>query len=220
MPKTTARLLQPATRFFMIILLSLLAGGVHSADKKLITDDGREVLLKDDGSWAFRSTDRFANTDDGRRVRLKQDGSWHYIKSRPEKSITKTQTSNPVIKLEKVVIEKYQRKAQKNTRVKTRTVFYLKLENTSPGKAAFNIKDSDISLIEVTDNKGKSYPVISIKTDDAGSIAVRVEKSPSILDDAKSMKITLKASLFGLKNVQTLTERVSDFDEINVGGFD
>lgn len=220
MQKTTARLLQPATRFFMIILLSLLAVGVHSADKKLITDDGREVLLKDDGSWAFRSTDRFANTDDGRRVRLKPDGSWHYIKNTPIVSPAKSQAPSPVIKLEKVVIEKYERKALKNTRVKTRTVFYLKIEKTPPEKLAPGIKDSDISRIEVTDNNGKNYPVTAIKPGASGSIAVYSEKSPSILDDAKSMEITLKAEIFGLKKPLTLTERISDFDEINVESFE
>jgi len=140
MIKTPARFLPPSTRFIAIIFLALLANGAHSADKKLITDDGREVLLKDDGSWIFRSTDRFANTDDGRRVRLKQDGSWHYVKNKAMKSTTKTQTPGPVIKLEKVIIEKYERKALKNTRVKTRTVFYLQLENTSPGKRLLTSK--------------------------------------------------------------------------------
>lgn len=218
MPKTAVRLLQPPTRFFMLIFLLLLAGGAHSADKKLITDDGREVLLNDDGSWEFRNTDRFANTDDGRRVRLKQDGSWHYVKNKAVQATTKT--PGPLIKLEKVVIEKHERKALKNTRVKTRTVFYLQLENTTQGKLAAAIKGSDISLIEVKDNNGKNYPVTAIKSGTNGSAAVYAEKSPTILDDAKSMEITLKAGIFGLKKPLTLTERISDFDEINVGDFD
>jgi len=75
-------------------------------------------------------------------------------------------------------------------------------------------------LIDVTDNHGKNYPLTAIKPGVNGSIAVYSEKSPSILDDAKSMKITLKAGIFNLKKPLTLTERISDFDEINVGSFD
>ena len=41
-----------------------------------MTDAGREVLLRDDGSWEYLSDDRFGTLKDGSRARLKSDGSW------------------------------------------------------------------------------------------------------------------------------------------------
>lgn len=49
------------------------------ADEIVLSDDGREVRIKQDGSWEFVSDDRFATTRDGERVRLKFDGSWERI---------------------------------------------------------------------------------------------------------------------------------------------
>jgi hypothetical protein len=68
----------------MISLSLSLCSHLLHADQEVTTDDGREVLLKEDGSWTFRSTDRFANTVDGQRIRLKQDGSWAYVGNSPD----------------------------------------------------------------------------------------------------------------------------------------
>ena len=53
-------------------LLPLLVFG----EQTILTDAGREVLLRDDGSWEYLSDDRFGTLSDGSRVRLKLDGSW------------------------------------------------------------------------------------------------------------------------------------------------
>ncbi len=204
--------------FISIIFLLLIANDAFSASQKIITDDGREVLLDDDGTWIFNTTDRFANTKDGRRVRLKEDGNWLYVGAATAKS---EEQKNPLpldIKLQKVVIEKYEKKTLKNTRVKTRTAFYLQLKY--PIQKNINVRDNDISLIEVRDNNGKNYPVLSIKQDTNTTLIVRADKSPSILDDAKSMQITLKAGAFGIETPITLSQRTSDFDEVAVDGFD
>ena len=184
----------------------------------MITDDGREVQLNDDGSWAFRSNDRFASTSDGRRIRLKEDGSWQYAKDAPPVPHKNTQTQNQAIKLEKIVIEKHVKKGIKNTRVKTQTVFYLKLDSSKQANALSS--STDTSLIEVKDNNGKSYPVISVKPGSAGGVIIRAEKSPGILDDARMMEITLKAGAFDNRSPVTLNMRVVDFYREDVDGFE
>lgn len=209
----------PSIRFITVISLLLISGSTHSASQNVITDDGREVLLNDDGSWIFRTTDRFANTGDGHRVRLKENGSWQYMENVPAKAKEKIRTPNLDITLQKVVIEKYEKKALKNTRVKTQTVFYLQLENSLQINTN-NIKDNDISLIEVKDNNGKNYEIISLSPGTTNTLAVRVDKSPSILDDAKSMQITFKSGIFNLKSAITLSKRIVDFDITNVDGFE
>jgi len=208
-----------STHFIIAISLLVISGNAHPASQSLMTDDGREVLLNDDGSWGFLTTDRFANTDDGRRIRLKEDGSWQYIENVSIKAHEKIQPSNLDITLQKVVIEKYEKKALKNTRVKTQTIFYLQLKDPLQTKTNI-IKDNDISLIEVKDNNGKSYEIISVSPGTTNTLVVRVDKSPSILDDAKSLQITFKSGMFNLKGPIILSQRIVDFDVVNVDGFE
>jgi len=210
-----------------VFLLLITGSNALSANQDVISDGGREVLLKQDGTWEYRSTDRFANTEDGRRIRLKKDGSWSYIGETEKNSRLPVRVSDLDIKLERVVIEKHERRAQKNTRVKTQTVFYLAIEYPSSAENIIRINKGDTSLIEVKDNNGKDYPVLSIESDrshltpgTATMIDVRVDKSPAILDDVKSMEITLKPDLLGNQKAISLSQRINDFEEENVDGFE
>jgi hypothetical protein len=196
------------------------------AAQQVIIVDGREVLLNEDGTWRYHSTDRYANTNDGRRLRLKDDGSWQYVGNAPLTTTEQVRTTNLNIKLQKVVIEKYEKKVQKNTRVKTQTVFYVVLENSAQAKKNISIKNSDISLIEVNDNNGKNYPVVSLqpgslelKPDTNTTLVIRAEKSPSMWDDVKSMEIVFKPGIFGIQKAIILKQMTIDFLEENVDGF-
>ena len=66
------------TVLFIAITLAL-SSSTHAAQTLATGEDGREVILNDDGSWAYKSTDRYANTGDGRRILLREDGSWEYV---------------------------------------------------------------------------------------------------------------------------------------------
>ena len=200
----------------IFITTLLLSVNIQAASQNVITDDGREVQLSDDGSWTFRSNDRFASTSDGRRIRLKEDGSWQYAKDAPPAPHKNAQ--DQAVKLKKIVIEKYVIKGIKNTRVKTQTVFYLKFEESQQAEVLSG--KADTSLFEVKDNNGKSYPVISVKPGSAGGVIIRAEKSPGILDDARMMEITLKAGAFDNRSPVTLSMRVVDFYREDVDGFE
>lgn len=195
--------------------------------QEIVTVDGREVILNSDGTWKYFSTDRYVNTKDGTRVRLKDDGSWQYMGNAPLTSKEHVRTTDLDIKLQKVVVETYKKKSQKNTSVKTQTVFYVHLAYSPQTKRNISIKKSDISLIEVKDNNGKNYPVLSIKpgskqlqANTNTTIVVRAEKSPSIWDNVKSMEIVFKTGLLGIETPITLSQNTIDFDEENVDGFD
>ncbi len=213
--------------FFNTILLLLITinDNVFAAQEVIIVD-GREVLLNEDSTWRYHSTDRYANTNDGRRLRLKEDGSWQYVGNAPLTTTEQVRTTNLNIKLQKVVIEKHEKKVQKNTRVKTQTVFYVVLENSAQAKKNISIKNSDISLIEVNDNNGKNYPVVSLqpgsiqlKPDTNTTLVIRAEKSPSMWDDVKSMEIVFKPGMFGIQKTIILKQMTIDFDEEKVDGF-
>lgn len=225
-PKMQSRIMTK-TLISIATLLFIPVSFAATTDQQITTDDGREVLLKVDGRWEYRSTDRFANTDDGRRVRLKEDGSWAYTGNAPLQSKTQVRTADLDIQLKKVVIETYRKKTQKSARIKTQTVFYVQLNNSTQAKAAINIENSDAALVEVMDNNGKTYPVLSSK---AGSsklqpgaetiLTIRAEKSPSIFDDVKSMEISFKAGMYGIKNTVSLSQKVTDFENEEVDGFE
>jgi len=211
-----------------MISLSLWPGSnALSANQEVFTDDGREVLLNEDGTWVFRSNDRFANTKDGQRVRLKDDGSWQYVGNAPLTSTAEVRTTDLDIKLQKVVIEKYETKAQKNKRVKTQTVFYLTLRLSPLAKWDVGITKNDVSLIEVKDNKGKNYPVLSIqpspakiKPDLDTTFTIRVDGSPQWWKNIKSMEIVFNPGIFGIKDPIALSQSIDEIDKKSVDGFD
>ena len=195
--------------------------------QEIVIVDGREVILNSDGTWKYLSTDRYVNTKDGTRVRLKDDGSWQYMGNVPLTSKEQVRTTDLDIKLQKVVIETYKKKSQKNTSVKTQTVFYVHLAYSPQAKRNISINKSDISLIEVKDNNGKNYPVLSIKpgskqlqANTSTTIVVRAEKSPSIWDNVKSMEIVFNTGFLEIETPVTLSQNTIDFDKENVDGFD
>ena len=208
-----------------VILLTATRSDAKTTGEVIIAD-GREVVLKDDGTWEFLSTDRYADTKDGIRVRLKEDGSWQTIGNVPLQSKEQVRTTDLDINLQKVVIETFEKKVQKNTRIKTQTVFYLDMTYSPQTKNTITINEEDISLIEVKDNNNKNYPVVSIHP--AGTriqpntkitLVIRAEKSPSIFDDIKSMDIVFKKGIFGIIQPITLSQRTIDIDKENVDGF-
>ena len=213
----------------IIILISLLllpGSNALSANQEVITDDGREVLLRDDGSWEFRSTDRFANTKDGQRIRLKDDGSWQYVGNAPLTLKQQIRTTVLDIKLRKVIIETHEKKVQKNTRSKSHTVFYLNLELSPLAKSDISINENDISRVKVNDSEGKDYPVLSIQAEPAilkpGSdttVTVRVDGAPQWWKSVKSIEIIFKPGIFGLQAPVTLSQSVDDMDKKKVDGF-
>jgi len=91
------RAVPPPFSIIAMLALSLCGNALH-ADQKAVTDDGREVLLRDDGSWEYT-------------------GHTPMIPERPPK------TAQAFITLQKTVIEKHETKVQKNKRVRTQTVF-------------------------------------------------------------------------------------------------
>ncbi len=224
-----SRAIQLPTPLIICMLMLLLIPGsdAWSADQQVITDDGREVLLKADGSWVFRSTDRFANTKDGQRVKLKQDGSWQYVGNAPMATEEHVRSTLLDIKLHKVVIERHEKKVQKNVRLRTQTVFYVNLGVSPLAKNNISITKNDVSHIEVNDNNGKAYPVISIhpapivlKPGLDITMVIRADGAPLWLDDVKSMSVVFRPEIYGIQQPVTLSRDVDEFEEKKVAGFE
>jgi hypothetical protein len=211
------------------LMFTFLLGSsqVLPSAQEVISDDGREVLLKEDGTWEFRSNDRFANTSDGRRVRLKADGSWQYIGNALLASKQQLKTTEIDIKLQKVVIETYEKKIQKNKRVKSQTVFFLDLTTSPQAQQDISISEENISHIKVSDSDGSDYQVLSIqplplllKPGSQTSIAVRADGSPQWWKNVESMEISFQPGIFGLQDPASFKQNVVEFDMKKVDGFE
>lgn len=212
----------PLMVIFLLVYSQALAGA-----QEVLSDDGREILLKEDGTWEFRSNDRFATTSDGRRIRLKADGSWQYIGNALLTSKQQLRTTEIDIKLQKVVIETYEKKVQKNKRVKSQTVFFLDVTSSPQAQQDISIGEKNISNIKVNDSNGRDYPVLSIqpvpfilKPGSLTSVTVRVDGSPQWWKDVESMEISFQPGIFGLQETAAFMKNIVDFDIKKVSGFE
>ena len=224
MTKPTRIPFVPITPLLLMLLIS--GSKAHATEQEVITTDGREILLKEDGTWAYRSNDRFANTKDGHRVVLKEDGTWQYVGNAPMASVEPVKTRLLDIKLQKVVIEKHEKKVHKNVRVTTQTVFYVSLDLSPLAKSNISISKNDINFIRVEDNNGKSYPVISIQPspmtiqpNSNTTMVIRAAGAPLWLSNVKTMSVILKPGIIGLQETITLSQLASNFDTKKVDGF-
>lgn len=211
--------------FPFIAFILLLTAFDSQAEQRIISADGREVLLEDNGTWRYLSDDRIVDTGDGKQVRLKADGSWQHVGNTPLKTDSQVSTTDTIFLLDKVVVETQEKKVQKNTRVKTQTVFYIDVQLSPQATDNININSEIIDYIEVIDNKEKRYPVLSVsphgvvKAGDSQLVTVRVKKSPSVWDDARSMQVVFKKGLFGIPQTITLSRKISDFEQQKVEAF-
>lgn len=182
-------------------------------------DDGREVILKEDGSWEYSSSDRYANTNDGRRILLKENGNWEY-QSTQQQPLSQQQYRNSSvnISLDKVEIEEHKEPPtanRKNPRIKTQTSFYFTATASTLGDAITpSIKGSE--GFSVTDDKGKRYSNIELSPDHSGAIKpgdsvsykLKVNSSPKW--GRKAIQLTIDQQVFASGEDIVLTSQVAN----------
>jgi hypothetical protein len=214
-------------RSILPLIFLLIISPTLYADESIISDDGREVLIRDDGSWEFRSGDRYANTKDGRRIKLKADGTWVYVGNAPLVTKEQARTTTVDIKLQKVEFEVYKQKVHKNVRKESQTVFYINVDVSPLAETPLSIKDTDLSRIKVDDDKGKDYPVISITPettdiapDSNQTFVIRTQDTPSLWDGVKLIDLTIEPGVFGNDDPIRFSRKYHDIEEKNVKGFD
>ncbi len=204
-----------------------MSTAIAVADQRVISDDGREILLKEDGTWVFLSTDRFANTPDGRRARLNDDGTWVYLGNAPLATEQQVRTATVDIKLQKIEIESHKEKVHKNVRKESQMVFYLNVDLSPLAKQALPVSNTDLTRIEVRDDKGNSYPVLSlmpsrieIAPNTSQAFTIRADGAPSAWSGAKSMEIELAPGTFANPDPITFTQKLYDIEEKLVADLD
>ena len=152
-------------RFILIAMFSSIAAVVTNAAEELTLDDGRKILLKDDGTWSFASSDRVLGTADGREVRVRPDGTWEYTgemvipPAAESGEVTVASSGDIILKLKELSIETATSSNHKNTRKKTQTVFLVSLVNTTSSTMEFTL---DKTALRVEDSGGREYPILKI----------------------------------------------------------
>ncbi|GAA5315204.1 MAG: hypothetical protein AseanaTS_04080 [Candidatus Pelagadaptatus aseana] len=191
-----------------LLLASAILSLSHAAlaDRTAIGDDGREIRLKENGSWEYISNDRFATSEDGTRVRLKDDGSWEFIGNAPMQTEEQVRTENLDLTLDRVITEYIKEKSgPKNYQYKSQTVFYLDLDVSSYG-AEVQSKLNQFDLIKAVDDKNTEYPVIAVtpsatvfKSGQKYKLAIRVDGSPagSIVWGTRKLYLKFDPAVFG-----------------------
>ena len=214
------------------VYILVLFSSIVQANEQLVSDHGREIILKDDGSWEYKSNDRYAVSADGRRVRLKADGRWEYT---GKKTSAKAHVSghavvsdqlfvdetSVAIALSDFVIESVTTQAHKNTRKKTNSVFYISISAEKYAKTALalNFSNTDFS---VKDSDGRQYSVqavdpvtVTIQPGKKVIITVSVDGSPHWWT-TKTMSVTIDKKAFSVANDIVLTTILSEAKKIAV----
>lgn len=148
------------------IYIAALCSMTAFAAEEISLEDGRKILLQDDGTWSYSSSDRLLNSADGRQVRLRQDGTWEYS---GEMAIipNASGSENPFVNsgdisltLQQLAVETASSKNHKNNRKETQTVFLVRLANNAESAVKLEL---DKASLGVEDSGGREYPVLQVE---------------------------------------------------------
>ena len=168
------------------LCLCLLACSQSNAEI-VLSDDGREVKLNDDGSWEYVSGDRFATRDDGSRIRLSEEGSWQEVTDGRKWMQARQLSKDPLedgaysFELAEVEIESVRSSQQKNTRVRSQILLTINVTSQQHLPPIELARD----VFKVSDSKGRVYPIKDValitaenKADQTLSIRVIASGAP------------------------------------------
>jgi hypothetical protein len=211
----------------MLLLIFSFFTAALSAGEYVISDDGRQILLNDDGSWVQVSKDRHATTASGQRIRLKPDGSWDVMKkldsdeAAAHYAISNSGSQHEAIAgndvgmlLDKVEILKKKTKVLKSVRIDTRTVYHLTIINQS----SENIQLDTLPLDAFSANSsgGDVFEVLSatatselLKPSQRTTLIVVTEGSPKWFG-VKYLNIELAKNAIGSSMPRILSKNIDD----------
>ncbi|MYM63847.1 hypothetical protein [Pseudomaricurvus sp. HS19] len=230
-------------RFSLLNITRLLAAAAAAtvlnaaADQTAMGDDGREILLKDNGTWEYKEKDRFGTSESGSRVRLKDNGSWEFVDNKvapvpkaisaPVAAKSTFVASNLNFALQDVTIHSKKNKIpnSNNYRVESKTQLDFKVVVSEVNKSDLAIKLKDKSLFRVSDDTDKEYKILSIKPAAANlkpgqsyDFTVMVDAAPkysffSLGGQIKEMYIEIDKSVFGTGSDVKMTKSTDDIKE-------
>ena len=181
----------------LLIVSNVMVGKAGAVNLRAVTDDGREVLLREDHTWIFIQPSHV---------------DWN--------------TGSTQILLDKAVIQTHTIKVQKNKRVRSQMVFEFDLMRSADSASSRPGAELDTSLVAVTDDTGKSYEVKSLQLvstsdnqDEADRLLMKVDKSPGLLSRAEHIEVVFQAALFDSSQAIRFRTPVDDLETVEVDDF-
>jgi len=219
--------------FYMATCLtvaSFIAPDLSFAKDNIVILEGRKILLRDDGGWEYISKDRYAITHEGRQVILKDNGEWKYAENDESIKVTPMHYSDKspdilVMQLQKAELESILTRKGKRSIIDTQSIFFIDINIASHAQSTFTLSSSDINNISVTDDKDNKYevlaiqPEISLKPGETGTLQIRIDGSPSILDNVKFMYVNFAPAINGISKKMAVKAKWNDFIQKSVDEF-
>ena len=231
---------QTLGRCCFIIALATL-GQLVLADQDVVSDDGREVRLHDDGTWSLLSRDRFATTQDGRRIKLMTNGQWVEVKQATDGGVAASTAASAStsasakrlsvnelgggagILLTRVDVLKKKTKTHKSHKVDTRMAYHLQI--TNPGDQAIVLNQQLATAMQAADSKGRKYTTLSLRYE-GDQIAAGASKQVVVLIDGaprwygvQFLSLEIAADTFGGNRRMVLSKNMNDVTTLVVEEF-
>ena len=208
------KLTTPLRAFFIAMTACGLIATEVSAKETATADDGRSVILKNNGDWEFANQDRLATKEDGSRVLLKADGRWEVIEGPKVESGKALASGDYQAKISHIIVESYRKKGPKSDKLKTQMVFQLEISAKESAKALpLSLSTQDMSI---RDNKGRDYETVSINPEQTTlqpgltlKFEVRADGSPHWWG-SKIMQLEIPAGTLG-NDVPLTLEKSMDY---------
>lgn len=153
--------------FFVLALCYLLPASAQN----IVSKDGREIILNDDGTWEYAPEGILVETEDGKKARLKSDNTWQYVENTElqEQVVFSDQgektASTTSIRLKETFITSSGPKATniiKNSHQSSGLNFVIEVTTDSTLQSSIQIENLDPKSFTVTDSKNKKYKIAEI----------------------------------------------------------
>lgn len=216
---------------FVVILMTVCLSNLEVndclADEVVLSDDGREVRIKDDGTWEYLSNDRFATSREGRRIRLGDDGKWQVEEDEddwiavPAKVLRLSQDTAASgvadLRLIDVTIESARETQQKNTRLRAQMIFTLELTATQASRYSAGRGD-----FRVSDSRGRQYPIkrlqpasVELREGEKTQLLIIADGSPRWWG-VKFFRLEIIGGALVGEDALTLTKSMSEVQKLEV----
>ena len=211
-----------------------LCNAAYAADETVISDDGRQIRLKGDGTWVQLSQDRYATNAAGQRIRLRPDGTWNVMSharvqaeagdtSGRERHQQQALVDEPVLYLGQVEILKRSIRRSKSTHADKRMRFVVEVDNRS--QQTLHIPNDLERLVGVLDNRGGVYTVTSVRVDTSeiaagnrGKVYVETKDAPQWFG-LKYLTVKVDAGGLGNEQPRLLNKRMDEVVRREVDSF-
>lgn len=208
--------------FFLLILTSSAY-----AEEVVVSDDGRQIRLNDDGTWVQVSQDRFATNAQGQRIRLRADGSWNVMSASAEDVVRSSLNpqaaallDEPVIFLKSVEILRREIKRAKSTHAETRMRYTIGVDNKTQQAVRIDLTGP----FEATTNRGGDFPLLSADGPDrvaagqTAEVVVVVEDSPAWFG-VKFLSLEVPPQAIGNAGTRLLNKNMNEVKRVSVDNF-